>query len=199
MERLNLNMKYLYRLLLVLLVVSYSCNRKGAVEKVDGDSDTLQVATNRIANKLGAILIPSAKKELEQWKEYQDLDEFVLSYYNTSTIDALNNAVMLDSLVKATKDTIRIELLDKANVLARFNVLHNETLRLADMSTIPSITEEEVNEEVTKILELYSALNSKINTVYEDRELQESLEFDTETPVELDKDQEDINNKKKRP
>ena len=81
------------------------------------------------------------------------------------------------------KDSIRVDALKKTNVKARFNVLHNETLRLVDMASIPSISDEEVDQEVTQILEIYSAVNAKINTVYKAKELQNALEIDTETPI----------------
>jgi len=60
---------------------------------------------------------------------------------------------------------------------------------LVDMESIPSITDEEVVKEVGQILEIYSAVNAKINTIYRAKELQNSLEIDTETPVELEEDE----------
>ena len=91
----------------------------------------------------------------------------------------------LAELIQAMKDTVRVEKLKELNITARFNVLHNEALRLADMSTISSIKEEEVKEEVSKILEIYSAVNSKINTIYKVEELQNLLEVDSEIPIEI--------------
>jgi len=82
-------------------------------------------------------------------------------------------------------DTIRVEKLKETNVIVRFNVLHNETLRLADMATIPSISKDEVKEEVKKIIDLYSAVNSKINTIYKAEDIQNALEIDTEVPVDI--------------
>ena len=53
--------------------------------------------------------------------------------------------------------------------------LHNETLRLADMETIPSITESEVIEENNNILDAYSALNLKINNIVNQENLNQEL------------------------
>ncbi|WP_457618374.1 hypothetical protein, partial [Lutibacter sp.] len=83
------------------------------------------------------------------------------------------------------KDSIRIEKLKQPSVIARLNVLENEALRLADMATIHSISNEEVKNEVEKIVEIYSAVNSKINTIYKVAAIQKSLEVDTETPIEV--------------
>jgi hypothetical protein len=178
-------MKYLYSFLLIILVFSISCTKTKKVEEVTTTTDSLIVDdTERIINNTSETLIPEAKRSLKDWKEYQKLDQFMLKYYNVSNLEALNNAKELSELVKNLKDTIRVEKLKELNVVARFNVLHNETLRLADMATIPSISKEEVKEEVKKIIDLYSAVNSKINTIYKAEDLQNSLEVDTETPID---------------
>ncbi len=174
-----------YWFLLVMLFLSFSCNRSKAIQEVSEKSDTINVSSDRILNTLGETLIPNAKSALEDWKEYNNVDEFVLKYYNISILDALISAQELSDLVKSMKDTIRVEKLDKTNVIARFNVLHNETLRLADMANIPAIKDEEVKEEVAKILEVFSAVNSKINTIYKAEDIQNSLDDDSEVPDSL--------------
>jgi hypothetical protein len=186
-------MKYIYSFLLVILFLNFSCKRSNPIQEDSEKSDTVKISSNRIVNSLGETLIPNAKKALDEWKEYNNVDEFVMKYYNISTMEALTNAQELSELVKQMRDTIRIEELDKLNVLARFNVLHNETLRLADMANIPSIKDEEVKEEVGKILELFAAVNSKINTIYKASAIQNSLEVDTEVPVEIEEKPKYIN------
>lgn len=179
-------MKYICSFLLVILFLNFSCNRSKAIQEVSEKSDTIKISSNRIVNTIGETLIPEAKRALDTWKEYKNVDEFVLKYYNISIMEALTNAQELSELVKLMRDTIRIEKLDQLNVIARFNVLHNETLRLADMANIPSIKDEEVKEEVTSILEVFSAVNSKINTIYKASAIQSSLEVDTEIPIEIE-------------
>lgn len=179
-------MKYICSFLLVILFLNFSCNRSKAIQEVSEKSDTIKISSNRIVNTIGETLIPEAKRALDTWKEYKNVDEFVLKYYNISIMEALTNAQELSELVKLMRDTIRIEKLDRLNVIARFNVLHNETLRLADMANIPSIKDEEVKEEVTSILEVFSAVNSKINTIYKASAIQSSLEVDTEIPIEIE-------------
>ena len=181
-------MKYLYCFLLFILFLNFSCSRTKTVEEVVISQDSLKVE-DRVSNQLGETLLPSAKLDLQQWNEYNNVDEFILKFYSTTSLEALSNAQELADLVKLMKDTIRVEKIDELSVVARFNVLHNETLRLADMSKISSIKKEEVKEEVGKILELYSALNSKINTIYKAEEVQNSIEVDTEKPIKLDEQQ----------
>ena len=178
-------MKYLYSLLLIILFLSFSCNRNKTTQKVSENTDSLSVHPKRIVSTIGEILIPEAKKAVSEWREYNDVDEFMLKYYNISNMEALDYAKELSELVKLMKDTIRVEKLKQQNIIARFNVLHNETLRLEDMATIPSISKEEVKEEVLKIVEVYSAVNAKINTIYKAEAFQNSLEIDTEVPDKL--------------
>ena len=194
-------MRYLYSFLLIILFFSFSCDKTKKLEEVTEVADTLVVEdTDRIINNTSETLVPAAKRSLKDWKEYQKLDQFMLKYYNVSNLEALNNANELSGLVKNMIDTIRVEKLTALNVVARFNVLHNETLRLSDMATIRSISKEEVKEEVKKIIDLYSAVNSKINTIYEAEDLQSSLDIDTEAPInDLSVLKKRIESKRKRP
>lgn len=185
-------MKYLYSFLLVILLCGISCTNSKKVEEVAQNQDSLVVESDRISSQLVETLIPSAKADLEKWKEYERVDEFMLKFYGVTTLEALSNAQELSDLVGHMKDSIRLRKLDEPSTIARFNVLHNETLRLADMNKIPSIKKEEVKQTVNRILEFYSALNSKINTIYKSEEVQNSLEIDTETPIEIDTDSRDM-------
>ena len=178
-------MKHIYPFLLIILLLSFSCNRNKETAQVSEKADSLKLDVNRIENRIGETLIPEAKAEMDNWKEYQNVDELLLKYYSITTLEALTNAEELSRLVKMMKDSIKIEKLKKPNIIARINVLENETLRLADMATIPSISKEEVKEEVGNIVAIYSAINSKINTIYQAEGIQNTLEFDTETPIEI--------------
>lgn len=178
-------MKYIYSCLLIMLLLNFSCNRNKETADVSEKSDSLNFDANRIENRIGETLSPDAKAALDNWKEYEDVDEFLLNYYSITTLEALADAKELSELVKLMKDSIRVEKLQRQNIIARINVLHNETLRLADMATISSISKEEVKEEVSNIVSIYSAINSKINTIYQAESLQNALEVDTETPLEI--------------
>lgn len=178
-------MKYIIPFLLIILLTGFSCNKTKDVQEVSEKADSLKLDANRIENRIGETLIPEAKVVLDTWKEYQLVDEMLLKYYSISTLEALSNADELSRLVRMMKDSIKIENLKKPNIIARINVLENETLRLADMATIPSISKKEVKEEVNNILAIYSAMNSKINTIYHSESLQNMLEVDTEVPVDI--------------
>ena len=180
-------MKQLISIFSILFLLLASCNNTKKVENTNDIKDSIE-NSGRIVNTINVTLISSAKKDLDNWKEYKNLDDFLIKYYNISYFDALDNAKELSGLVKSLKDSLSVEKLNKKNVVARINVLENEALRLADMATISSITNQEVKTEVDKIVELFDALNSKINTIYKTEELQKSLEIDTETPIDIDEE-----------
>ncbi|MDX1829486.1 MAG: hypothetical protein R3342_08070 [Lutibacter sp.] len=177
-------MKYLFFLFVIILVGTVSCTKNKSKTQVISKQDSLKIVNNRIEVPLGEVLIPSAKKAVNNWREYKDVDDFITQFYNISTSEALSNARELSELVVLMKDSIRVDDLKTPSVIARINVLENETLRLADMATIPSIKTSEVKDEVTSILTVYSDLNSKINTLYNASAIQKALEVDTEKPVE---------------
>lgn len=168
-----------------ILVLIFSCGPREKSNEAAMQRDSIALAPTRIVNSIGVTLIPKARKELESWQEYSDMDDYISRYYSTTVMEALSNAEELAQLTQYLRDSIRIEKLKLDNVIARLNVLNNEALRLSDMANIPAISNDEVKEEVAKILELYSAVNAKINTIYSSEALQESLEVDTEVPVEL--------------
>ena len=112
-------MKYLYSLLLIILFLSFSCNRNKTTQKVSENTDSLSVHPKRIVSTIGEILIPEAKKAVSEWREYNDVDEFMLKYYNISNMEALDYAKELSELVKLMKDTIRVEKYSLPRVKSR--------------------------------------------------------------------------------
>jgi len=176
-------MKRLIYLFVIILLGTFSCSKNKLKNQVISKQDSLKIVNSRIEVPLGEVLIPSAKNKLSKWREYKDVDEFITQFYNISTSEALSNAKELSDLVILMKDSIKVDELKIPSVIARINVLENESLRLADMATIPSIKDVEVQEEVTSILTVFSALNSKINTLYKASAIQKALDVDTEKPI----------------
>jgi len=115
-------------------------------------------------------------KRIDDWQEYRSLNEFLELYKSISPNEALNNSRELEELVKIVKDSAQPKFLEVASFQARINHLHNETLRLNDMSFISSIGSEEVNNQVTKIIEAFSGMNSKINTLVQQEELDKEID-----------------------
>ena len=159
---------------LVLLIIVFSCDKAVSKRNIEVARDSLVSNTLKV-NYPVAKLNSKAKKLVENWDEYQNIEELLKQYQHITTNMALLNAKELSVLSKQLKDSIRIEQLKIPAVKIRLNVLHNETLRLADMETIPSITESEVIEENNNILDAYSALNLKINNIVNQENLNQEL------------------------
>jgi hypothetical protein len=151
----------------------FSCRK--SISKDELVTVTDSTATNIL--KMDHVVVelnPKAQKEVEDWTEYQKMNEFIKQYHNISAIDALFNANELSELAQQLKDTIRVEKFEIPSVKIRLNVLHSETLRLADMASINNVGEEEIKNENENILNAFSALNLKINNII----IQENLNKD---------------------
>lgn len=109
------------------------------------------------------------------WPEYQKFAEFVGQYQEITMSDALLNSTELSEMARQLKDSIRIESLKIPSIKMRLNVLYSETMRLADMATIPTITEASVLQENNNVIQAFSALNLKINTINSMEKLNEEI------------------------
>ena len=172
-------MKIKWLLFIVLVVMVFSCRKSISKEELTTVLDS--TTTNLIkTDHLEVKLNPEAQKLVEDWTEYQKMNEFIKQYHNISAIDALFNANELSELAQQLKDTIRVEKFEIPSVKIRLNVLHSETLRLADMASINNIAEEEIKNENENILNAFSALNIKINNII----IQENLNQDVHEFIE---------------
>lgn len=160
--------------LFLLIIVVISCKKETAQEKLDKINPLFTTTQKHV---VPIHLNPATKKEITPWKEYSDVDSFLQQFSSISPNEALNNALELAKLAKLLKDSIRPKELQTPSFKTRVNVFENEILRLKDMTYISAITAEEVNQQVTKILEGYSATNSKINTVFTQISLEREVEL----------------------
>ncbi|MFY0602640.1 MAG: hypothetical protein JXQ93_01740 [Flavobacteriaceae bacterium] len=173
-------MKYFY--FFVVLILCISCD-----ETVQEKKDK-QIATseNSLAKDHDAILEVNvaSKKEISKWMFYSNLSDFLVKFKKSTSNEALSNALELGSLIKVLKDSTKPKPLDTPSVLARINLLETESLRLSDMTKISVIKAEEVHDQVNKVIQAFSALNSKINTVFLQQNLDRNINLkDFKTPV----------------
>lgn len=161
-------------------------------EKSTGETEEVtQIVSSTIikADQPIAQLNAKADSLVSNWPEYNKFEDLVTGYQEISMTEALLNSVELSELALQLKDSIRIEKLNIPEVKIRLNVLYSETLRLADMSTIPTITEDLVAEENNNIINAFSALNLKINNMNLREEINQELsEFIDEVVQENEKD-----------
>jgi hypothetical protein len=158
-----------------LLVLLISCGDTAQEKKENTTSPSQFSATQE-----RAILVDvSAKneKEVSDWQQYTSVRSFLDKFKKATPNEVLGNALELTSLIKALKDSVKPEELSTLSFNARVNLLENESLRLTDMTRISAITAEEIDQQVIKIFEAFSALNSKINTVYLQRDLDKNINF----------------------
>lgn len=172
-------MKFISIVLILSLVLVNSCQKqKKTIGPQLNIKETTQIDEKRNISNIGIGLHYNAKKEVENWKEYNLVDAMLTRYFAISNAEALSNAKELSGLVTHLKDSIRDEKLNIPPLKARINVLHNECMRLNDMAIIPAISPEEVSIEIKKILEAYSAFNAKLNSIYAVNKIETELELD---------------------
>ena len=176
-------MKSIFILILSTFFLVTSCQTEAKKDNSSAAVDSIQSNEIKIQSRIASTLSKTSRNSLKEWSEFEEVDNFILNYYNISISDALSLSSELNDLVTLMRDSVRVKKLNVPTINARLNVLQNETLRLRDMSNISSITSEEVDKQVLSILEVYDSFISKINTIYKAEELQKALEFDTETPV----------------
>tara|TARA_B110000114_G_C15075169_1_gene391467 strand:- start:47 stop:700 length:654 start_codon:yes stop_codon:yes gene_type:complete len=173
-----MNRHILYILLITVLLTSCKPETNG----VDETEGALEVAQDEDAtiSSIGITLSTKSKQETDVWMTYQMVQSKINGYYSVTKSQALQNARELADLVKNASDSIKIKKLDRPDIKIRFNVLSNHALRLDDMSTINKISDDEVMNEVTSILNAFSAINEKINVIYKIEQYEEELEITSE-------------------
>jgi hypothetical protein len=153
-------MKTVFYFVLFLFFASCGESKKDSVQVIEkSEKSTVKKHTQVLAVNKESL------SEIDDWKEYDALNNFIEQYASISPNEALNNSRELNSLTKSLNDSLKPTFLKSDAFNARVNFMYNETLRLYDMSSISAIKTEEVNSQVEKVLHAYSSINSKINTI----------------------------------
>lgn len=160
--------------LLLILMLYASCKKKEQGSEEVDTSTQLPASMIRTEEPI-TELNPESKKIVAKWPEYQRFSDLARKYQEISMNEAMLNSVELASLAQHLKDSIRIEKFNVPDVKIRLNVLYSESLRLADMSTIPAITEEMVSRENNNMIAAFSALNMKINDMNRQEKLNSEI------------------------
>lgn len=167
-----------YRILSSLLCFILFCAscQKRTENEVRKDVGVLVESTKNEMNFKSPQGLNSAAQDLvKDWEEYKRVDEFLKNDQNQSNQVALFNAKELSNLTGHLRDSIRIPTFEIPALKIRLNVLHNEALRLQDMSNISVITPDAVSEERQKIYDAFSAINSKLNNMTDQELINERL------------------------
>ncbi len=167
-----------------ILLIS-SCNdTTTTAKKVIEKPEASRVKKHKQVSKIQSRF----EMDIDSWIEYENLTVFLQQYTSISPNDALNNSRELNDITKSIIDSVQPQFLETAAFKARLNLLYNETLRLYDMSSIPAIKATEVNHQVANILNAYSSVNFKINTILTQSELEKNItvpDFKRDLPEDL--------------
>lgn len=176
-----------------MLLLFFSCDKKKQDTSQEQDSKPLLSVPKEfgVTVKVDAAFL----KDIEEWQELKAVDSFLKRFKKASPNEVLGNALELESLVKSLKDSVKPSLFNVLAFKARINILHNETLRLSDMTFIPAIKATEVNVQTAKIISAFSAVNSKVNTILLKKRFEDAIEVDVKF-IGLDSTQIDSVSKK---
>ena len=143
-------------------------------QEINPDKSTSD-SQNIISNAIGEVLSPEARKLVEPWREFSNVENAISDYYTISPAQALANAGVLARVTQEFKDSIRVERFKEPDLKIRLNVLHNTALRLQDMNQIPKINHEEITLEVNQLINTYSSINEKLNNIVQQENLEKEL------------------------
>ena len=176
-------MKFFYYCVFILLISSCNDTTTTATKVID-KPEASRVKKHKQVSKIQSRF----EMDIDSWIEYENLTVFLQQYTSISPNDALNNSRELNDITKSIIDSVQPQFLETAAFKARLNLLYNETLRLYDMSSIPAIKATEVNHQVANILNAYSSVNFKINTILTQSELEKNItepDFKRDLPEDL--------------
>lgn len=162
-----------YHIAFIILIAFFSCDKKQ--EQANAKDTTKPLLS--VVYKYASVekVRPVFNKDIEDWEELKAVDNFLGRFKKVSANEVLSNALELKGLVKNLKDSITPTLFDDDSFTARINILYNETLRLADMTTIPAIKADEVHQQTEKIIDAFSAVHAKINTVLSKKRFEDEI------------------------
>lgn len=164
------------RLLLLFFLIVVSC--KKTVQEIDENAQDKSLRSMAKEHNTIKKVMPNFEKEIDDWKELSNVNLFLNRFKKASANEILSNAIELKALTTGLRDSVKPAIFELPSVNARISILHNESLRLADMNTIPAISSEEVHAQTNKIIEAFSSINDKINTVLLKIQFDESIDVD---------------------
>jgi len=167
-------LKYFITLLILLFI--FSCDKKQETTIQQEDTKPLLSVENEFSSI--KTINPVFAKDVEEWEELNAVNDFLARFKKASSKEVLSNALELKGLVQSLKDSIKPTLFNVASLDTRINIFNNETLRLADMTTIPAIKASEVTMQTEKILDAFSAINAKINTLLSKKRFEDEIDID---------------------
>ena len=166
-----------------VILLFYSCNQTPKETEKETVQDTISVVKKTYTKSI--FLSENARKELVDLKYFDEFEKTIERFYNSTPEKIKLNATDLNEILVRIKDSITIEKINRPDVKARFNILYNESLRLLDMSSINSISNEEINSKIENIIYAYESIIAKINQVYLMNDNEENVNVQFQAPKVL--------------
>lgn len=152
-----------------LILIAISILLIGCKKSVNETQIETNISKNDSLTKTftqSVYLTDLARNDIKNWNHYEEFEKIISQFYQTTPSKATLLSKDLSEIIIRIKDSIKIEKLNRSDVIARFNILNNEALRLNDMGSISTITTEETIEKIENIVYAYESIISKINQVY---------------------------------
>ncbi|NCT10140.1 MAG: hypothetical protein GW772_08690 [Flavobacteriia bacterium] len=166
-------MKYI---IIIIFFSMVSCNKE--VEKTEVNQSEISALRAVVEHSVSEVVSNDFQMQIADWNELNVLKNFLDRFIKASPKEVLSNSLELRDLIKLLKESKKSILFQNPSFETRVNILYNESLRLADMNTIPAITANEVNTQVDKILDAFSAVNAKINTIFSKKKFEDEIDID---------------------
>ncbi len=165
----------MFRLLILLMFLSFGCSKSNQAASVTAQNDMSKSTGTNLTHSLGQVLSSDARQLVDNWEEYSAVEELILQYYNISVTDALAKANELSVATQQLTDSIRVERFERPDLKIRLNILNNSALRLNDLSQINEVETEEIKTEVRNLVGVFSSINTKLNTIVINENLEKEL------------------------
>lgn len=163
-------------LILICFLIFISCTKQEVKVVVNKQENSMLSIVKVHAEPQGVL--PDYQTEIAEWNEMTVLKNFLVRFKKASPKEILSNSIELKGLIKSLIESPKPEILNNPSFETRVNILYNESLRLADMNTIPAITATEVNTQADKIINAFSAVNAKINTTFSKKKFEDEITID---------------------
>lgn len=163
----------------VVIFFLFSCEKESKTHDFKPINDTIQLAKNKpIIHAIGISLNEESAGFVKDWKEFQAFDTALRPYFAITQSNALLNASNLSQKAELLLESVRQPELQQPATISRFNLLTTECKRLADMADIKAIQPKEVTLQIQKIIEAYSALNAKLNSIVDIKKKEAEVQID---------------------
>lgn len=151
-------------ILIVISILLIGCKKSVNETQIETNISKNDSLTKTFTQSV--YLTDLARNDIKNWNHYEEFEKIISQFYQTTPSKATLLSKDLSEIIIRIKDSIKIEKLNRSDVIARFNILNNEALRLNDMGSISTITTEETIEKIENIVYAYESIISKINQVY---------------------------------